>query len=182
VSRIGKKPVKVPPGVTVKVEAGGIVVTGGKSRLRTPLPPGITARVEGDEIRVTRDQDTKQKKSLHGLVRALLANSVRGVTEGFTRELDIVGIGYRAQLAGRQLQLSLGYSHPVEFNIPEGIEIRVDKQVHLVVSGADRHLVGQVAANIRRLRGPEPYKGKGIRYSDEIIRRKAGKVGKTAAA
>jgi len=182
VSRIGKKPVKVPQGVTVKVEAGGIVVSGGKSHLRTPLPPGITAKVEGDEIRVLRDQDTKQKKSLHGLIRALLANSVRGVTEGFTRELDIVGIGYRAQMAGRQLQLSLGYSHPVEFNVPEGIEIRVDKQTHLVVSGADRHLVGQVAANIRRLRGPEPYKGKGIRYSDEIIRRKAGKVGKTAAA
>ena len=181
-SRIGKKPVKVPQGVTVKVEAGGIVVSGGKSHLRTPLPPGITAKVEGDEIRVLRDQDTKQKKSLHGLIRALLANSVRGVTEGFTRELDIVGIGYRAQMAGRQLQLSLGYSHPVEFNVPEGIEIRVDKQTHLVVSGADRHLVGQVAANIRRLRGPEPYKGKGIRYSDEIIRRKAGKVGKTAAA
>lgn len=181
-SRIGKKPVKVPKGVTVKVEAGGIVVSGGKSHLRTTLPPGITARVEGDEIKVLRDQDSKQKKALHGLVRALLANSVRGVTEGFTRELDIVGIGYRAQLAGRQLQLSLGYSHPVEFNIPEGIEIRVDKQTHLVVSGADRHLVGQVAANIRRLRGPEPYKGKGIRYSDEIVRRKAGKVGKTAAA
>jgi len=182
VSRIGKMPVKVPKGVTVQVEAGGILVSGGKSRLRTPLPPGITAKVEGDEVRISRDQDTKQKKALHGLVRALLANSVRGVTEGFSRELDIVGIGYRAQLAGRKLQMALGYSHPVEFDIPEGIEIKVDKQTHLVVSGADRQLVGQVAANIRRLRSPEPYKGKGIRYSDEIIRRKAGKVGKTAAA
>ena len=112
-------------------------------------------------MRVSRDQDTKQKKALHGLVRALLANSVRGVTEGFSRELDIVGIGYRAQLAGRKLQMTLGYSHPVEFDIPEGIEIRVDKQTHLVVSGADRQLVGQVAANIRRLRAPRALQGQG---------------------
>jgi large subunit ribosomal protein L6 len=182
VSRIGRMPVKVPKGVTIKVEADGILVVGGKSRMRTPLPPGITAKVEGDEVHVLRDQDTKQKKALHGMARALLANSVRGVTEGFSRELDIVGIGYRAQLAGRKLQITLGYSHPVEFDIPEGVEVKVDKQTHLVVSGADRHLVGQVAANIRRLKGPEPYKGKGIRYSGEVIRRKAGKVGKTAAA
>jgi len=182
VSRIGKMPVKIPKGVTIKVEPGEILVSGAKSQLRTPLPPGILAKVEEGELRLTRDQDTKQKRALHGLARALAANSVRGVTEGFTRELDIVGIGYRAQVAGKKLQLSLGYSHPVEFDIPDGIEIRVDKQIHLVVTGADRHLVGQVSANIRRLRLPEPYKGKGIRYTDETIRRKAGKVGKTAAA
>ena len=181
-SRIGKMPVKIPKGVTIKVEPGEILVSGAKSQLRTPLPPGILAKVEEGELRLTRDQDTKQKRALHGLARALAANSVRGVTEGFTRELDIVGIGYRAQVAGKKLQLSLGYSHPVEFDIPDGIEIRVDKQIHLVVTGADRHLVGQVSANIRRLRLPEPYKGKGIRYTDETIRRKAGKVGKTAAA
>jgi large subunit ribosomal protein L6 len=181
-SRIGKLPVKLPKGVTVKVEAGVILVSGGKSQLRTPLPPGILAEQDGDTVRLSRDADTKQKRALHGLARALLANSVKGVTEGFSRELDIVGIGYRAQLAGKQLQLSLGYSHSVEFPIPEGIEIRVDKQTHLVVTGADRQLVGQVAANIRRLRLPEPYKGKGIRYTHETIRRKAGKVGKTAAA
>jgi large subunit ribosomal protein L6 len=175
-------PVKLPKGVTIKLEAGGILVSGSKSQLRTPLPPGIQAKQEGDEVRLTRDEDTKQKKALHGLARALLANSVRGVTQGFTRELDIVGIGYRAQIAGRMLQMSLGYSHPVEFPIPEGIEIKVDKQTHLVITGADRALVGQVAANIRRQRPPEPYKGKGIRYSDETIRRKAGKVGKTATA
>lgn len=181
-SRIGKMPVKVPKGVTIKVEAGTILVSGAKAQLRTPLPPGILASVEEGEVRLTRDQDTKQKRALHGLARALLANSVKGVTDGFTRELDIVGIGYRAQVAGKKLQLSLGYSHPVEFDIPDEIEIRVDKQVHLVVTGADRHLVGQVSANIRRLRLPEPYKGKGIKYTDETIRRKAGKVGKTAAA
>jgi large subunit ribosomal protein L6 len=182
VSRIGRQVVKVPKGVTIQVDAKGVLVGGGKAKLLTPLPAGITASVAGDELRVARDGDSKQKKALHGLIRALLANAVRGVTEGFTRELDIIGIGYRAAVAGKKLQLSLGYSHPVEFDIPEGIEIRVDKQTHLVVTGADRHVVGQVAANIRRLRLPEPYKGKGIRYTDEVIRRKAGKVGKTAAA
>ncbi len=181
-SRIGKMPVKVPKEVTIKVEAGGILVIGAKTRLRTPLPPGISVKVEGGEAHVSRDDDSKPKKALHGMTRALLANAVRGVTEGFRRELDIVGIGYRAQVEGGKLQMTLGYSHPVVFAIPEGVEIKIDKQTHLVVSGADRHLVGQVAANIRRLKGPEPYKGKGIRYSDEVIRRKAGKVGKTAAA
>jgi large subunit ribosomal protein L6 len=182
VSRIGKLPVKVPQGVTLKIEPGTILVSAGKAQLRTPLPAGILASQEGDLIRLTRDQDTKQKRALHGLARALLANAVKGVTEGFTRELDIVGIGYRAQVAGNKLQMSLGYSHPVDFDIPEGITIKVDKQTHLVVTGADRGLVGQVAANIRRQRLPEPYKGKGIRYTNETIRRKAGKVGKTAAA
>src|SRR5580765_3135607 len=123
VSRIGKKPVKLPKGVTVKVEASGLLVSGGKAQIRTPLPDGISAKVEGDEVRLERSVDSKQKRALHGLARALLANGVHGVTAGFTRELDIVGIGYRAQASGRKLQLSLGYSHPVEFEIPEGIEI-----------------------------------------------------------
>jgi len=181
-SRIGKQPVKIPKDVTIKLETNSVHVSAGKAQIRTPLPKGISAKVEGDEVILTRDRDTKEMRSLHGLARALLANGVYGVTSGFKRELDIVGIGYRAQVAGNKLQLSLGYSHPVEFVIPGGIEIRVEKQTHLVVSGVDRHLVGQVAANIRGLRPPEPYKGKGIKYTDELVRRKAGKVGKTAAA
>jgi len=182
VSRIGKQPVQIPKGVTVTVEPGALFIRAGKNELRTPLPVGISAQAVGEKIQLLRDEDTKQKRALHGLARALLANGVRGVTVGFTRELDIVGIGYRAQLAGRKLQMSLGYSHPVEFEVPPGIEIKIDKQTHLTVSGADRQLVGQVAAKIRSFRPPEPYKGKGIRYNDETIRRKAGKVGKTAAA
>ncbi len=181
-SRIGKMPVKIPKGLTAKVEGESILLSAGKAQLRSPLPLGIAARIDGDEVRLERDEDSKQKRALHGLARALLANSVKGLTAGFAKELDIVGIGYRAQLSGRKLQLNLGYAHPVEYDLPDGIEVRVDKQTHLVVSGADRQLVGQVAADIRRLRLPEPYKGKGIRYSNEIIRKKAGKVGKTASA
>jgi large subunit ribosomal protein L6 len=182
VSRIGKKPVKIPKGVTIKVEKDGIQVSAGKAQIRTPLPEGISAKIDGEDVVLTRDQDTQSKRALHGLARALLANGVLGVTAGFTRELDIVGIGYKAQVAGNQLTMSLGYSHPVEYTIPEGIEIRVDKQTHLVVKGVDRQLVGQVAANIRGFRRPEPYKGKGVKYTEEVIRRKAGKVGKTASA
>ncbi len=181
-SRIGKKPVKIAKGVTVKVEPRSVHLTAGKAQIRTPLPGGIQAKVEGEDIVLTREADTKQLRALHGMARALLANGMHGVTTGFTREMDIIGIGYKALVAGNKLSLSLGYSHPVEFNIPEGIEIRVDKQTHLVVTGVDRQLVGQVSANIRSLRPPEPYKGKGIKYTDETIRRKAGKVGKTAAA
>jgi large subunit ribosomal protein L6 len=181
-SRIGRMPVKVPQGVTVKIEEGSILVTGGKNQLRSPLPGGISARVDGEMVRLERTEETKRHRALHGLARALLANNVRGVTVGFTKELDIVGIGYRSQVTGRRLSLSLGYSHPVDYDIPDGIEIKVDKQTHLTISGADRHRVGQVAADLRRLRLPEPYKGKGIRYSNETIRRKAGKVGKTASA
>jgi len=179
-SRIGRLPVKVPKGVTVTIEEGSVLVSGGKTELRSPLPGGISARLEGEVVRLERIEDTKRHRALHGLARALLANNVRGITEGFTKELDIVGIGYRALVTGRRLSLSLGYSHPVEYEIPDGIEIKVDKQTHLTISGADRHRVGQVAADLRRLRLPEPYKGKGIRYSNETIRRKAGKVGKTA--
>jgi len=182
VSRIGKKPVPIPKGVTIKVEAGSLHVSAGKSEIRTPLPKGISAKVGEDEVIFTREQDSQSHRALHGLARALLANGVQGVTTGFTRDLDIIGIGYKAQIAGNKLQMSLGYSHPVEFTIPEGIEIKVEKQTHLTVRGVDRHLVGQVAANIRSLRPPEPYKGKGIKYTDETIRRKAGKVGKTASA
>jgi len=182
VSRIGKKPVKIPKGVTIKVEKGGVHVSAGKSQIRTPLPDGIQAKVEGDEVVLTRAQDTQAQRALHGLARALLANGVVGVTTGFTRELDIVGIGYRAQIAGNKLTLNLGYSHPVEYTIPEGIEMRVDKQTHLVVKGVDRQQVGQVAAILRGFRPPEPYKGKGVKYTEETIRRKAGKVGKTATA
>ena len=176
-SRIGRMPVKVPKGVTIQVEAGGILVSGGKASLRTPLPPGITAKVEGDEVRISRDQETKQKKALHGLVRALLANSVRGVTEGFKRELEIVGIGYRAQLADRKLQMTLGYSHPVVYEVPKGIKATVEKQTRIVLEGIDRQLVGETAAIIRKFKPPDPYKAKGIKYADEVIKKKIGKKG-----
>ena len=129
-----------------------------------------------------RADDTRRQRALHGLTRALVANAVKGVSEGFSRDLEIVGIGYKAQVQGRVLQIALGYSHPIEFPIPDGIEIKVDKQTRLTVSGPDRQKVGQVAAEIRGLRSPEPYKGKGIRYVDEVIKKKAGKAGKTGAA
>ena len=180
-SRIGKMPVKIPKGVTVKVDPGQLLVTGGKDKLVSPLPIGITVKLESDEVHFQRRDDSKQQRSFHGLARALFANNVKGVTDGFKKELDIVGIGYRAQVAGNKLDLNLGFSHPIAYPIPEGIQITVNKNTHLIVSGADRQMVGQVAAQIRRMRPPEPYKGKGIRYTGEQIRRKAGKVGKTTA-
>jgi large subunit ribosomal protein L6 len=180
-SRIGRAPIPLPAGVSVKVQGRSVVVEKGKVALANPLPAGIACAVEGGSVRFTREADNRRLRALHGLTRALVANAVHGVHQGFTRELDIVGIGYKAQVAGRVLQLALGYSHPVEFPIPDGIEIRVDKQTRVVVTGADRQKVGQVAAEIRGLRAPEPYKGKGIRYADEVIKKKAGKAGKTGA-
>ncbi|MGH9748832.1 MAG: 50S ribosomal protein L6 [Candidatus Polarisedimenticolia bacterium] len=178
-SRIGRMPIALPPGVSVKVQGRSVVVEKGKSVLQNPLPHGIACTIESNVVKFTRASDTRRLRALHGLTRALVANAVKGVHEGFSRELEIVGIGYKAQLAGRVLQLALGYSHPVNFPIPEGIEIKVDKQTRLLVTGADRQKVGQVAAEIRGLRPPEPYKGKGIKYSDEVIKKKAGKAGKT---
>lgn len=180
-SRIGRMPIALPPGVSVKVQGRSVVVEKGKSVLQNPLPHGIACTVESNVVKFTRESDTRRLRALHGLTRALVANAVKGVHEGFSRELEIIGIGYKAQVAGRVLQLALGYSHPVDFPIPDGIEIKVDKQTRVLVTGADRQKVGQVAAEIRGLRPPEPYKGKGIKYSDEVIKKKAGKAGKTGA-
>ncbi len=181
-SRIGRMPIELPQGVTVKVLGHQVMVEKGKVAIANPLPPGITCAVEAATVTFKRRDDSRQQRALHGLTRALVANAVKGVSVGFTRDLDIVGIGYKAQVQGRVLQLALGYSHQIEFPIPDGIEIKVDKQTHLVVSGADRQKVGQVAAEVRGLRPPEPYKGKGIKYTDEVIKKKAGKAGKTGAA
>ena len=180
-SRIGRMPIAIPSGVNVKVQGRSVVVEKGKVSLTHALPAGIGVAVESNAVSFTREGDTRQLRALHGLTRALVANAVKGVHQSFTRELEIVGIGYKAQVQGRVLNLSLGFSHPIDFPIPEGIEIKVDKQTRLIVSGADRQLVGQVAAEIRSLRPPEPYKGKGVKYVDEVIKKKAGKAGKTGA-
>jgi large subunit ribosomal protein L6 len=164
-------------GVKVSVETAAVSVQGPKGTLKCPLPPGITAEIDGARVLVKRRDDSKRQKALHGLARALIANAVTGVTKGFTKELEIQGVGYRAQLAGRSLSLSLGYTHPIEFPIPEGLQVAVDKQVRITVSGADRQAVGQAAAKIRSYRPPDVYKGKGIRYLNEVVRKKAGKTG-----
>ena len=181
-SRIGRQPVAIPAGVSVKSAGRSVVVEKGKVSLTHALPEGITCAVESGAVHLKRAGDDRRLRALHGLTRAIVANAVKGVSQGFTKELEIVGIGYKAQVAGRTLQLALGYSHPVDYPIPEGIEIKVDKQTRLSVGGANRQLVGQVAAEIRGLRPPEPYKGKGIKYVDEVIKKKAGKAGKTGAA
>lgn len=180
-SRIGRMPIPLPPGVKVRVEGSSILVEKGKVTLANPLPRGITCAVDQAAVTFKRADDTRQQRALHGLTRALVANAVKGVHEGFTRELEIVGIGYKAQVNGRVLQLALGFSHPIDFPIPDGIEIKVDKMTKLAIAGPDRQKVGQVAAEIRGLRPPEPYKGKGIKYSNELIKKKAGKAGKTGA-
>jgi large subunit ribosomal protein L6 len=173
-SRIGNKPITLPPGV--KVEIGReLLVEGPKGKLAVPIPPGI--RVERQNGALVVQRETDKHAALHGLTRALAANAVQGVSSGFTKELDIVGIGYRAEAKGRVVTFVLGYSHPIEMLLPEGIEVKVERQTHLVVSGADKQLVGQVAANIRALRPPDPYKNKGIRYTGEVLRKKVGKTG-----
>ena len=175
-SRIGRKPISLPKGVTVTVAAGAVTVKGPKGSLQSPLPPGISAEVKGTELTYARKEDNRQQRAFHGLARALGSNAIKGVTEGFTKEMDIVGVGYRAQAEGKnKVVFSLGYSHPVEYVIQDGVTVTVDKQTHLVVTGIDRQKVGQVAAEIRTMRPPEPYKGKGIKYDYEIIRRKEGK-------
>ena len=176
-SRIGKKPIAVPKGVEIKKDGDAISVKGPKGTLKTSLVPGIDVTVENNVVQFTRKDDEKQSRAFHGLVRALVANNVLGVTTGFKRELDIVGVGYRAEVKGKEVVFQLGYSHPVRFPIPQGIDIALDaKSGHITVTGIDKQKVGQVAAEIRALREPDPYKGKGIKYSDEVIRRKAGKA------
>jgi large subunit ribosomal protein L6 len=179
-SRIGRKPIEVPRGVTVTVAEGNLVtVKGPKGTLVQQLPLAMAIHQEDSTITVTRPSDEKQHKALHGLTRALLNNMVMGVSTGFQKVLEINGVGYRAQKTGRNLTLSLGFSHPVVVEAPEGIDLNVGERNTVIVSGADKQLVGEVAAYIRSLRPPEPYKGKGIKYQNEVIRRKAGKAGKT---
>jgi large subunit ribosomal protein L6 len=176
-SRIGKKPITIPKGVTVKVVEGAVEVQGPKGKLRQAHPAGINFELADGHLTARRATDNPDLAKFHGLARSLIANAVLGVTDGFKRELDIVGVGYRAEVKGKQVIFALGYSHPVVFDIPVGIDIAIDKQTHLVVTGVDRQLVGQVAANIRRLRKPDPYKQKGVRYTGEVLKKKAGKTG-----
>ncbi len=177
-SRIGKKPIPVPKGVTVNVGKGVVEVKGPKGALKQAVPPGINFKLDGAElVAATDNPEDKALGKFHGLARSLVANAVQGVNEGFKRELDIVGVGYRAELKGQQVHFALGYSHPVVFDIPKGIDVAVDKQTHITVTGVDMQLVGQVAANIRRLRKPDPYKQKGVRYMGEILKKKVGKTG-----
>ena len=178
-SRIGKMPIAVPAGVTVDIaENNKVTVKGPKGTLERVLPAEMEIKKEGDEIIVNRPNDLKKMKSLHGLTRTLINNMVVGVTEGYEKKLEVNGVGYRAVKKGKLLTLSLGYSHPVEMEDPEGIEVVVEDANTLVVKGIDKEKVGQYAAEIREKRAPEPYKGKGIKYSDEVIRRKVGKTGK----
>jgi large subunit ribosomal protein L6 len=176
-SRIGRMPIPVPQGTKVELRDGLFVAEGPKGRVEQALFEGYPVEVKDGAVEVARSGDTGPERSLHGLLRALLANAVQGVSAGFTKQLDIVGVGYRAEVKGPQVQFALGYSHPVLYDIPEGIKIEIDKSNRVTVSGADRQKVGQVAAEIRGLRKPDPYKGKGIKYTNEVLRRKVGKAG-----
>ena len=177
-SRIGRNPITVPAAVTVSVSDSVVTVTGPQATLSRPLPEGITLSQEGDVLSVERASDETRHRALHGLTRTLVANMVTGVTAGYRKPLEITGVGYRAQKVGEKLQLTLGYSHPIEIEPPAGISFEVDNPVRLAVVGIDKELVGQVAASIRKLRKPEPYKGKGVRYLGERVARKAGKAAK----
>jgi len=176
-SRIGKKIIPIPKGVKIDVQAGVVDVQGPKGKLRQSLPPGIGFEVNGDQLTAKLLREDPELGKFHGLARSLVANAVKGVTEGFRKDLDIVGVGYRAEVKGKQVHFALGYSHPVVFDIPNGIDVAIDKQTHLTVTGIDRQLVGQVAADIRSLRKPDPYKQKGVRYTGEVLKKKAGKTG-----
>ena len=180
-SRIGNKVIPVPSGVKVQIKDSVVDVQGPKGKMTVALPRGI--RFEQTDGTLTAKRETEEQRALHGLARALVANAVTGVTQGFKKELVIVGVGYRAEVKGKNVVLALGYSHPVEFPIPEGIQIAIEKQTHMTVSGADKGQVGQVAANLRALRPPDPYKQKGVRITGERLKKKAGKAGaKTSAA
>jgi len=176
-SRIGKKPIPLPKGVTVQV-GEQLQVTGPKGSLTVPIPEGISVEQSPGVLNIKRAGD--QHAALHGLTRALAANAVQGVSGGFTRELDIVGIGYRADVKGKIATFTLGYSHPIEVLLPDSVDMKIDKQTHLVLTGYDRQMLGQVAANIRALRKPDPYKNKGVRYTGEALRKKVGKTGASA--
>lgn len=170
-------PIEIPKGVKVQVSGGQFLAEGPKGQVRQALLDGFPVRVEDGSVLVERTGETGPERAKHGLLRALLANAVKGVSEGFSRGLEIIGVGYKAEVRGNEVHFALGYSHPVVFQIPQGIKIEIDKANKMTVSGADRQLLGQVCAEIRSLRPPDPYKGKGIKFSDEVIRRKVGKAG-----
>jgi len=176
-SRIGKKPIPVPEKVKVEIKPDQVVVSGPKGSVTNPIPPGIRFEQKDKQVLAIRKDDSGAQRAFHGLARALVANAVRGVTEGFSKELEIVGVGYRAEQKKNSVLFTLGFSHPIEYPIPPGINITVDKQTRLVITGVDRHQVGQIAANIRSLKKPDPYKNKGIRYVGERLKKKAGKAG-----
>lgn len=177
-SRIGKRPIKVPAKVSVTIDGQAIVVKGPKGELSRTLPSGVVVEHEGESLLVKRRDESRLARERHGLCRTLVANMVEGVANGFQKRLEIQGVGYRAQVQGRNLNMSLGYSHPVQFEPPSGIEFAVENNTNVIVSGIDKEVVGNVAAKIRAARPPEPYKGKGVRYAGEYVRRKAGKAGK----
>ena len=176
-SRIGKMPIQIPAGTKIEVKDGTFLAEGPKGKVAQPVFPGYPVEVKDNVVTISRSGDSGPERSKHGLLRALLANAVHGVSAGFVKELDIVGVGYRAEVKGSQVQFALGYSHPILFDIPEGIKVEIDRGGKITVSGADRQKVGQVAAEIRSLRRPDPYKGKGIKYTREVLRRKVGKAG-----
>lgn len=176
-SRIGRSPIVVESGIQISVSPQNVVtVKGAKATQQVTMRPEVTAKVDGNTVVLSRKDDSRGSRSLHGLYRALLQNAVTGVTRGFSKTLELVGVGYRANVAGRKLEMTLGFSHPISYDIPAGIEIKVEKQTSVTVSGADKSLVGEVAAKIRGFKPPEPYLGKGVKYSDEKIRKKAGKA------
>jgi large subunit ribosomal protein L6 len=181
-SRVGKRSIPIPDGVSVNVGDGSVQVKGPKGTLSERLPQAITVTIESGEVCLARPDERKQTRALHGLARALVANMVKGVTQVFSKELEIQGVGYRADVQGKKLTLNVGYSHPVEMVVPEGLKVSVDRNVMIKVEGASRQRVGQFAADVRAVRPPEPYKGKGIRYLNEHVRRKVGKAGATATA
>jgi len=176
VSRIGKLPVTIPTGVKVAIDSNALRLEGPKGKLQTEIPAGVDVKVEGNVLRVERQAEDRKARALHGLTRKLIANMTQGVSQGFTRVLDINGVGYRAEVKGHEIHMTLGYSHPVVFPLPVGITAAVERQVIITLSGADRQVLGETAAKMRSLRPPEPYKGKGIKYREEVIKRKAGKA------
>ena len=177
-SRIGKRPITIPAKVQITIDGSHIAVKGPKGELSRILPAAVTLEQQGETLLVLRRDESRTSQQLHGLSRTLVANMVQGVSEGFQRRLEIQGVGYRAQIQGRNLNLNVGYSHPVQIEPPEGIQLAVEGNTNVLVSGFDKELVGNTAARIRQVRPPEPYKGKGIRYAGEVVRRKAGKAGK----
>ena len=178
-SRIGRKPVPLPKGVTFSQAGGTFGVKGPKGELKKPLPSGVTIKTAANQLNVERADDSPNNRAKHGLVRANLANMIKGVTDGWTRELEINGVGYRAEVSGEKITLQLGYSHPVVFQLPKGVGAKVDKN-KIILTSSDRDVLGQTAAKLRELRAPEPYKGKGVKYAEEVIKRKVGKAGATS--
>ena len=177
-SRIGKKPIVLPEGTKLEVKDSTIFVTGPKGSLNRPLLPGIIVSQEGNTVTVTRESEEKKVKGFHGLMRTLIANMVEGVSKGFERRLEIIGIGYRAEMKGDDVVFYLGYSHPIAFALPEGVSAQIDKQTLVTIRGINKEVIGEIAAKMRALRAPDVYKNKGVKYADEVLRKKAGKSGK----